>query len=418
MKNLLSSFLIVTFSITLLSIDSYAIPSFARKYKTSCVTCHATYPKLTPFGEAFRINGYQFPEDDEAQVKEEPIPMGSESYKRVWPDAVWPNSIPETFPLSLRGRMGFTSKSVDGKIVSEFGLPTVQIMMSGTLGEDITFYVGAHLFEEGELGSLDRFYLKLDNMFTNFLPEHFLYLKIGQFIPEMVTFASNHRGLTNTAYAFNTYAPSQGLSFQPEHGHGEGPFGIETFQLGAEASGIVKSRLRYVIGAVNGNGVAMDNNSFKDFYGRLSYKFGGIAFDGSGTGEPSGYETSFTFGVLGYKGRNTENNSNFDFYRIGADFNLYLSQLNIYGGIIGGEDGLNRTTYNLFFAETNYAFYPWLKGIVRYEQANLENDKTIKRIIPNISVLYVANIKFLVESIINPDNFEFDNLFIGMDFAF
>ena len=35
-----------------------AIPAFARKYGTSCLTCHTVYPKLTPFGEAFRRNGY------------------------------------------------------------------------------------------------------------------------------------------------------------------------------------------------------------------------------------------------------------------------------------------------------------------------------------------------------------------------
>ena len=39
---------------------SIAIPAFARKYKTSCVTCHTVYPKLNPFGETYRINGFQF----------------------------------------------------------------------------------------------------------------------------------------------------------------------------------------------------------------------------------------------------------------------------------------------------------------------------------------------------------------------
>ena len=39
-----------------------AIPAFARKYKTSCMTCHVAYPKLNAFGEAYRLNGYQIPE--------------------------------------------------------------------------------------------------------------------------------------------------------------------------------------------------------------------------------------------------------------------------------------------------------------------------------------------------------------------
>ena len=31
-----------------------AIPVFARKHKTSCVTCHEVFPKLNPFGESYR----------------------------------------------------------------------------------------------------------------------------------------------------------------------------------------------------------------------------------------------------------------------------------------------------------------------------------------------------------------------------
>jgi len=134
--------------------DSKAIPSFARKYKTSCQTCHSIYPKLNPFGEAFRINGYQFPQDDEDQIKEEPVKLGSEMYKRVWPDAVWPNSIPASVPISLRSRMGLIVETVDDRTFGEFGLPTLQLMAAGTMGEDISVFVGAHLFEDGEVGSL------------------------------------------------------------------------------------------------------------------------------------------------------------------------------------------------------------------------------------------------------------------------
>ena len=40
-----------------------AYPGFARKYHTSCQTCHVAYPRLNDFGQAFRRNGYQFPDD-------------------------------------------------------------------------------------------------------------------------------------------------------------------------------------------------------------------------------------------------------------------------------------------------------------------------------------------------------------------
>jgi hypothetical protein len=41
-----------------MALPANAIPAFARMYGTGCVTCHVVVPKLTPFGEAFRRNGY------------------------------------------------------------------------------------------------------------------------------------------------------------------------------------------------------------------------------------------------------------------------------------------------------------------------------------------------------------------------
>ncbi|MEI6092042.1 MAG: hypothetical protein WCR42_16445, partial [bacterium] len=51
---------IVTLVFILLFETGKAIPAFSRKYSTSCITCHSVYPKLNPFGEAFRINGYKY----------------------------------------------------------------------------------------------------------------------------------------------------------------------------------------------------------------------------------------------------------------------------------------------------------------------------------------------------------------------
>src|SRR5438105_10901215 len=52
-----------------------AIPVFARKYGTSCQTCHTVYPKLTPFGEAFRHNGFRFPGTDSDYWKQDTIAL-------------------------------------------------------------------------------------------------------------------------------------------------------------------------------------------------------------------------------------------------------------------------------------------------------------------------------------------------------
>src|SRR5438270_7784177 len=57
------------------STGASAIPVFARKYGTSCQTCHTVYPKLTPFGEAFRRNGFRFPGTDSDYWKQDTITL-------------------------------------------------------------------------------------------------------------------------------------------------------------------------------------------------------------------------------------------------------------------------------------------------------------------------------------------------------
>ena len=78
-----------------------AIPAFARKYGTSCLTCHTVYPKLTPFGEAFRRNGFRFPGVDSDYVKQDAVALGQEANKKTFPKSVWPASIPAAVPIAL-----------------------------------------------------------------------------------------------------------------------------------------------------------------------------------------------------------------------------------------------------------------------------------------------------------------------------
>ena len=38
-----------------------ATPFFARMYHTGCDTCHSGFPRLNPYGLAFRANGFRMP---------------------------------------------------------------------------------------------------------------------------------------------------------------------------------------------------------------------------------------------------------------------------------------------------------------------------------------------------------------------
>ena len=414
--------------------DCRAIPVFARVYQTSCVTCHVAPPKLTPFGEVFRQNGYEIPNDDGESVKEEPQKLGADAYKRVWPKAIWPGAIPGKIPLAFRGRTGFSLMQTDSGVYTHFIPPTLQLLMAGTLGEHLTFFVGAHLFDAGELGSVDRFYLQFDNILSSVIPPHLLFLRAGQFIPEMVPFLSNHRSLTLTPYAMNTYDASLGNTFSAGHAHGESSFGIENLQIGAELSGVVAQRLRYVAGIVNGSGPnALDNNQAKDFYGRLSYKFGGMSFtDPGGIVAQSGknwVEQSLVVGVFGYKGAKPNAGyvrpKDLDFYRVGGDLSLSLWDLNLFGGFIRGVDEkvvgtrLGTAEYNLFFAEANCVVFPWLIPVVRYEQALADTIANgPRRLVANLTFLVRANVKIVAEVPVDVVTRKVQRLEIGTDVSF
>ncbi len=41
-----------------------AVPTFARRYETSCATCHQAFPRLNGVGESFRLSGFRFVDDD------------------------------------------------------------------------------------------------------------------------------------------------------------------------------------------------------------------------------------------------------------------------------------------------------------------------------------------------------------------
>src|SRR5512141_3165979 len=91
-----------------------AIPAFARKYQTSCQTCHIGFPKLNAFGEAFRLNGYRMPQETEEQIKLKPVSLGADAYKKMWPRAIYPSDLPGQVPLAFNVKMASVySSSLD-----------------------------------------------------------------------------------------------------------------------------------------------------------------------------------------------------------------------------------------------------------------------------------------------------------------
>ena len=316
----LSGALIAALFTVLAGTDAWAIPAFARKHQTSCQTCHIAYPKLNPFGNAFRLRGYRMPGETEDLVKEVPVPLGVDAYKRVWPDAVWPSDIPGTVPLSVDVRLtGVTRHDADllvdpveGDFVFEgeadettghdFRFPeSVTLLGAGTFGETMSFLTALGFEVETEDGQtevnlgIEHAELRFNGPFGSGTAFN---AKFGRFTPEMTQQFSHGYLLTESTpvsmLGFNPigfHGSEEVAGFGHGGGHGGGgdlsvddgvaalPAGVD----GIEVYGIVKSRFDYSGGISNGIGPGeetADANRSKDFFGRVGYKFGGLSLDG------------------------------------------------------------------------------------------------------------------------------------------
>ena len=123
---------------TVLGIAStaHAVPAFARKYQTSCQTCHIVFPKLNAFGEAFRLRGYRLPGETEEMVKQAPVSLGAPAYKKLWPQAVWPGEISSAVPLAVNAASATVAVAVGAAV-----LPPLSVMVTVIVKEPSSAYV-------------------------------------------------------------------------------------------------------------------------------------------------------------------------------------------------------------------------------------------------------------------------------------
>ena len=66
-----------------------AIPAFARRYRVSCTTCHAPFPRLKPYGEEYAGRGFAF--EPGAEPARASIDLGDPLL-----------DLPREFPIALR----------------------------------------------------------------------------------------------------------------------------------------------------------------------------------------------------------------------------------------------------------------------------------------------------------------------------
>ncbi len=346
-----------------------AIPAFARKYGMPCSSCHEAWPKLSPFGQNFKDNGYQMMNDRDAPIFQQP--------------AYWPIAI-RTTPMWHRestnralvdGTLG--PNTAEGKVTAHgFDYSGLDILTAGTLAKNISFLFVPSADETG------AFHIESANLrFSNLLKSSWLNIKVGKF--ELDLLHSEKRGLTLSGQG----GGYQNYHFQPltESSY---VFGIGDNQVGLEWMGHSKNDRTRVSAALlssNDGTPGLPTSRGYDGYFSASHAFevgnlgvqrvGGFAYVGQA---PTYFQ--FTSGGAGIAGTGVGNKT---FYRAGLIGMWYVKKLDVTTIYFHGSDsaflatntpanqtlptGAQAATWNGGLFETHYNWNPQLVLINRYE---------------------------------------------------
>ena len=139
-----------------------AIPAFARKYKMSCTTCHAPFPRLKPYGEEFAGRGFVM----------EP---GQEPPRAVVDAGDELLELPRELPLAIRVD-AFGAWTPDADPQTQLQAPwALKILSGGKIADGVAYY-GYFIIEQGEVVGLEDAYALFTGVFG--LPVDLLF---GQF---------------------------------------------------------------------------------------------------------------------------------------------------------------------------------------------------------------------------------------------
>jgi hypothetical protein len=383
----------------------WALPVFARRYETSCTTCHVVPPKLNAFGIAFRNNGYRIPLNEEQLVKSPDVSLGAPAWKQLWPKAVWPGAIPGMPPVAVRVASDINFRPSTPVNVN-FNFPQgLTGYFAGAAGDSFSYFGSVFLLGSTNQIFLDRAYGQF-RIAPDSPGQNWLTLKLGRIDTRAEPFSSTFRRTTAEDFGVSDFRVTPN------------GFGMRDHDAGVEAWGAItgpgnKGGVEYAAGIVQGTNGRPENNNFKDYYGSISYKFGGLGVVGSRveTGEQpntaEGYsESAVTVGAFAYRGKNVPATAGVTedwLMRSGFKADIWVKDLNVFGAVVLGTDELRGTPTRTvdsssIMVEADYRVFPWIMPALRYEKTNFSDGRrNVIEIIPSVSFLVRANVRVVAE---------------------
>ncbi len=390
--------------------SAWAIPAFARKYKTSCVTCHTVFPKLTPFGEQFRRNGYRFPGIDSDAVKAEPVPLGTDEQKKAFPDAVWPGMLSSFPPLAIgfNGQAVFHPQKTSSAAVADnsavVNLDTLveegHLWAAGSIDDSITFYSELTAADGGlELETASVFFGDLVG------PAHAVNLAVGKRVGAFTSFQ------THGSYFADAMMPQ--VAVTGLYGAATDPFRFNDNHNGIELNGVLGCRFDYSLGFAAGTNLDARNSA--NVYGHIGYKLGGSTLDGETTnGVPQDleHEQAVTVDAFAYRAisRFTDGSMPGELTKdvsltFGGTVRAQRAELELDVGAFYQTDdhvaaAAPATKTFSEWNEVSYLVYPWLAvgGRVEYLRVAQSGASAVSdlKIVPGVSALVRPNLKLIL----------------------
>lgn len=377
---------IVALSMSVRVEAAHAIPAFARRYRTTCSSCHTAAPKLNAVGEAFRLHGYRLPQFDEAAARDRPLPLGDDAWRELWPRGIWPGEITSTAPISLRVQADVVANSASRAPAGvHFKLPHEVYLLGGaSLGDGLAIFaeLGVSPGESLEIAQAKIAFLDV----VPKLPRGAVNLWLGRLNPYLFVFAD--RQVDRAAVLTFGWQSHRVGDVRPAVGDGSAPLtSPNAARLGGsvsgfEMNGVLGGRTHYGIGIAQGaSDGEEDNNRHKDLYYKIRHKWGGLrldgAYDAGGAPPPGGDGQSFDRSVIlehfGYVGAEPGALGVADRYQaFGAALRVVYDRLDIGVGVVTRRDedpwGLGAAAdMRSVFGRTEWMIWPWLFGSVKAE---------------------------------------------------
>jgi hypothetical protein len=390
-----------------------AIPAFARKYGTSCQTCHTVYPKLTPFGEAFRRNGFRFPGVDSDYVKQDTITLAP---KTATSDPTTLTAIPP-LAFGFNGQAIFhPDKNTSGAAADNHAqanlsglVEEAHVWTGGTLNDKVSYFGEVTLSADGVDVEHAQVY------FNDLLgPQHALNVRVGRGFANVSSFGPH------SSFLADALMPPSGVAAL--NGAAGGGWTIGDHYNGVEASGVVGGRLDYNAGWNAGTGA--DLRSAEDVYGHVGYKIGGMRLDGEGATNATNAarpweETAVTLDAFAYHALSSADFGDAGIVldtinTVGGGIRVQFGSLELNSGLVienhkRAEPGLTSASYLSQYNELSYIVVPWLVPAVRFEYSKLSPDSACVlpdttacasvsdwRLWPGVALLPYPNLKVVV----------------------